>query len=85
MVTHNIKLFYWDKTNGTLSTDASMLDKGGKQRAFGKVYQDACDIGFAIQGKKHTHQFVCEDENEHVVILKPLSHAPIKKVLVFKT
>lgn len=41
-------------------SDLNFYSDGDPKGVFGQVYDDACDEGFCIQGKRHTIQFVIE-------------------------
>ncbi len=85
MITHDIRKFEWDKEHKILSTECSLLDQGGKVKAFDRMFDDTCDVGFNIKGKREIQKFIVDDENEHTIILKPILRSSVNKVLVFKT
>lgn len=55
---YDIGLFDFCRQDNTLGCEMSDLDQGATRQAFGPVYDDACDVGLTVVGKRETVVYV---------------------------
>lgn len=82
-----IQQFHWSPSERSLTADLSDLGPGFR---FERLYDDAVDLGLAIQGRGKVHRFYLSDsekdgEGEVVrcVLLPEESNCPVERVFLF--